>query len=123
MRAVLKMIEQVVDAGVQNGELVAVQHGIFTYALLGMCHWIYRWYEPDGVWTPDTVADEFIRIIESGCLRHTDSPRGSDAEELRILQRDIKDLKAMVMKLDQGNTLKRPATPRRRPHSSPASAR
>jgi TetR/AcrR family transcriptional regulator, cholesterol catabolism regulator len=75
MRAVLKMIEQVVDAGVQKGELVAVQPGIFTYALMGMCHWIYRWYLPDGVWTPDTVADEFIRIIESGCLRHSIVPR------------------------------------------------
>jgi len=52
MRAVLKMIEQVVHAGVQKGELVAVQPAIFTYALAGMCHWIYRWYEPDSVWTP-----------------------------------------------------------------------
>jgi Tetracyclin repressor-like, C-terminal domain len=119
MRAILKMIEQVVDAGVQKGELVAVQPGIFTYALMGMCHWIYRWYLPDGVWTPDTVADEFIRIIESGCLRHKiDSPQGSDAEELRVLQRDIKALTAMVMKLDHRNTLARAATPRRRPHSS-----
>jgi TetR/AcrR family transcriptional regulator, cholesterol catabolism regulator len=123
MRAVLKMIEQVVHAGVQKGELVAVQPAIFTYALAGMCHWIYRWYEPDGVWTPDTVADEFIRIVESGCLRHKiDSPQGSNAEELRVLQREIKDLTAMVMKLDHRNTLAPAATPRRHPHSSPASA-
>jgi hypothetical protein len=72
---------------------------------------------------PDTVADEFIRIIESGCLRHKiDSPQGADAEELRILQRDIKALTAMVMKLDHRNSLARTATPRRRPHSSPAFA-
>jgi hypothetical protein len=70
------------------------------------------------------VADEFIRIIESGCLRHkTDNNRESGAEELRILQRDIKDLTAMVMKLNHGNTLAGPGRPRRRRHPSPASAR
>jgi hypothetical protein len=62
------------------------------------------------------VADQFIRIIESGCLKHKiDSPQGSDAEELRVLQRDIKDLTAKVMKLDHGKTLAEVATPRRRP--------
>jgi hypothetical protein len=64
------MIEQVVDAGVQKGELVAVQPEIFYLGASPYRSPDIPVVEPDGVWTPDIVADEFIRIVESGCLRH-----------------------------------------------------
>src|ERR687888_67015 len=86
-RAFGAVIERVVSEGVQKGELVPVHPKRFTYALMGMCNWMHRWYRPGGEWTPDTVAEEFIRILESGYLtprmEHTRAPCVQEVQALR----------------------------------------
>lgn len=39
------------------------------YALLGMCNWAYRWYNPAGRLSPQEVADVFTRIALQGLTR------------------------------------------------------
>lgn len=36
------------------------------YALLGMCNWAYRWYNPAGRLSPQEVADVFTKIALQG---------------------------------------------------------
>jgi hypothetical protein len=34
-----------------------------------MTSWMYRWYDPDGDMSPDTIADEFLKLVEHGYVR------------------------------------------------------
>lgn len=36
---------------------------IITYSLLGMCNWIYLWYDPNGEVRPDQLADQIYKIF------------------------------------------------------------
>jgi AcrR family transcriptional regulator len=96
-RAFGAVIERVVSEGVQTGELIPLHPKQFTYALMGMCNWMHRWYRPGGEWTPDTVAEEFIRILESGYLtqkvEHAHTPCAS---EIQALRREVTELKSMI---------------------------
>lgn len=118
-RAFGAVIERVVSEGVQKGELTPVHPKRFTYALMGMCNWIHRWYRPGGEWTPDTVAEEFIHILESGYLtaraEHTQTPWG---QEIQVLRREIEELKSMVRTLVRADQAGRTATTKTRPRSA-----
>src|SRR5262249_25689232 len=92
-RAFGAVIERVVSEGVQKGELISMHPKQFTYALMGMCNWMYRWYRPGGEWTPDSVAEEFIRILESGYLtQRVEQPHASCAPEIQALRREVAQL-------------------------------
>jgi AcrR family transcriptional regulator len=120
-RTFSEMIQRVVNEGVQNGELIAVHPKRFTYALIGMCNWIHRWYRPGGEWTPDTVAEEIIQILESGYLPHNvGNTPGTLANEVRLLRRKIEKLDALVVSLIREDQPGKTVTSRRRPHRSPS---
>ena len=96
-RAFGAVIERVVSEGVQKGELIPVHPKRFTYALIGMCNWMHRWYRPGGEWTPDTVAEEFILILESGYLtQRVEQPHALCAPEVQALRREVAELKSMI---------------------------
>jgi AcrR family transcriptional regulator len=96
-RAFGAVIERVVSEGVGTGELISVHPKQFTYALVGMCNWMHRWYRPGGEWTPDTVAEEFIRILESGYLtQRAEQAHVSCAQEVQALREEVAELKSMI---------------------------
>ena len=97
-RAFGGVIERVVSEGVQTGELIPLHPKQFTYALMGMCNWMHRWYRPGGEWTPDTVAEEFIRILESGYLtpQKVEHAHAPCASEIQALRREVTELKSMI---------------------------
>ncbi len=115
-RAFGAVIERVVSEGVQKGELVQVHPKQFTYALMGMCNWMHRWYRPGGEWTPDTVAEEFIRILESGYLtprmEHTHAPC---LQEVQSLRREVAELKSLIETLVRAGQAGRTRTSRKDP--------
>jgi TetR/AcrR family transcriptional regulator, cholesterol catabolism regulator len=115
------MIQKVVNEGVQKGELCPVHPQRFTYALIGMCNWIHRWYRPGGDWTPDTVAEEIIQLLESGYLPHrADNTPGTLADEVRLLRRKIEKLDALIVSLTREDQPEKTVTSGRRPHRSPS---
>jgi hypothetical protein len=62
-----------------------------------MCNWMHRWYRPGGEWTPDTVAEDFIQILEAGYLTpRTDNAHAPEVHELQALRREVAELKSMV---------------------------
>jgi hypothetical protein len=114
-----ELIERVVDEGVRKGELIPLHPKRFTYALMGMCNWMHRWYRPGGEWTPDTVAEEFIRILESGYLAsRADNHNESYVREILTLQREVAELKAMVGTLMQKEQSGRTILSKKRPRPS-----
>src|SRR4030095_4248950 len=116
-RAFGEVIEKVVKEGVQKGELMPVHPKRFTYALIGMCNWMHRWYRPGGEWTPATVAEEFIRILESGYLtRRVENSHAPCVQEVQALRREVEELKSMIGTLVRANHSDRTATSRKRLH-------
>lgn len=115
-RAFGAVIERVVSEGVRTGELAPLHPKQFTYALMGMCNWMYRWYRPGGEWTPDTVAEEFIRILESGYLtQRGEQPHAPCAQEVQALRGEVAELKSMIETLIHTDQLGRTRTFRRAP--------
>jgi AcrR family transcriptional regulator len=53
--------------GVENGELRAdLDIKVTAYAILGMCNWVYRWYNPHGALSAGEVAEVFTKLILTG---------------------------------------------------------
>lgn len=112
-----EVIERVVKEGVQKGELIPLHPKRFTYALMGMCNWMHRWYRPGGEWTPDTVAEELIRILESGYLTHrVENTYAPCIQEIQALRREIEELKSMVVTLVHADQSDRTVASRKRSH-------
>lgn len=96
-RALWGVIERVVEEGIQAGAFIPLHPRRFTYLLLGACNWMHRWYRPGGEWTPDTIAEEIIQVLESGYLQQQPKLLRGNAEEL--LLREVRALRAEVKQL------------------------
>ena len=118
-RAFGVVIEGVVSEGVQKGELIPLHPKRFTYALMGMCNWIHRWYRPGGEWTPDTIAEEFLQVLESGYLTlKADNHQAPCVQEVQTLRREVAELKMMIETLVRANQSGKTAAVRKRPRRS-----
>jgi AcrR family transcriptional regulator len=53
--------------GVESGELRQdLDIRVTGYAMLGMCNWAYRWYNPNGNMSAEDVADIFTKLTLEG---------------------------------------------------------
>ena len=68
-RAYDKIVEDTIAEGVQTGRVEPLPAKLVAFAILGMCNWLYQWYQPDGALSEDEVARNFIALVEGGCLR------------------------------------------------------
>ncbi|MBI3801276.1 MAG: TetR/AcrR family transcriptional regulator [Deltaproteobacteria bacterium] len=65
-----ELIEGVIHEGVEAGHLAPLPAKLVSFALLGMCNWLYQWYQPEGSLSVDEVARIFITLVEHGYLSH-----------------------------------------------------
>ncbi len=95
-RTYSKIVERVIAEGVRTGQLIPLQPQRFSYLVLGMCNWMYRWYQPGGEWTPDVIAEEIIHVLEGGYLRREEEVSNQMLmQELRTLRHEVKLLRAV----------------------------
>jgi AcrR family transcriptional regulator len=53
--------------GVATGELRPdLDTKVTGYAILGMCNWVYRWYNPQGTLSAEDIADIFTKLVLEG---------------------------------------------------------
>jgi AcrR family transcriptional regulator len=55
-----------VRRGQQQGKLIDGEPWLIVNGILGMCNWLYRWYDTDHVSGPEQIKQVFLRIILSG---------------------------------------------------------
>ena len=60
------LLRQGIAAGEIRNDVDVTMAG---YALLGMCNWAYRWYNPAGRLSPQEVANVFTKIALQGLSR------------------------------------------------------
>jgi TetR/AcrR family transcriptional regulator, cholesterol catabolism regulator len=58
---------ELLQQGVQTGELrYDLDTKVTGYAILGMCNWIYRWYNPHGALSAEDIAAIFTKLVLEG---------------------------------------------------------
>jgi AcrR family transcriptional regulator len=60
------ILQQGVDAGELRRDL-DVQ--VVGYAILGMCNWAYRWYNPHGTLSAEEIAQVFTKLVLNGLTK------------------------------------------------------
>jgi len=59
-----------VRRGQEQGKLMEGEPWIIVNGILGMCNWLYRWYDTDHVSDPEEVKQIFVKMILDGIRRH-----------------------------------------------------
>jgi len=61
---------QIIQIGVANGELKALQTEILLYSLLNVAQWLHNWYKPTGKVKVDELEKDIVAIMMQGiCQR------------------------------------------------------
>jgi AcrR family transcriptional regulator len=61
-----EIIQQILEDGIRAGQFRPCDVKIVSFAILGMCNWIYRWYSEQGRLTPEEIARVFTDFILQG---------------------------------------------------------
>ena len=63
---------RLVAAGVEEGAIAPCDPKMTAFLIAGALGWIGRWYQPDGEYEPEQIADQFIATLCHGVLRPVD---------------------------------------------------
>jgi AcrR family transcriptional regulator len=73
--------QHIVLQGMQHNEFSPdLDVKMATFAILGMCNWMHRWYHQDGRLSIDAIVQQFAHLILDGLRRQ---PQGRDTAEIR----------------------------------------
>lgn len=62
-----KLLATLLEQGIASGEIRSdVDVKVAGYAILGMCNWVYRWYNPEGKLSAEEVAEVFSTLVLEG---------------------------------------------------------
>jgi AcrR family transcriptional regulator len=80
------MLRNLIAEGQTEGVVCAdVDPMMAAMAALGMCNWIYQWYQPRGRLKPSEVADQFADLVVAGLACDPKSRNGKHRSELGAL--------------------------------------
>jgi TetR/AcrR family transcriptional regulator, cholesterol catabolism regulator len=57
---------ELVRRGQQQGRIMPGEPWIIVNGILGMCNWLYRWYDTDEISDPEQVKQVFMRMLLQG---------------------------------------------------------
>jgi AcrR family transcriptional regulator len=52
--------------GQEQGKLIDGEPWLIVNGILGMCNWLYRWYDPEQVSDPEQIKSVFVKMIFAG---------------------------------------------------------
>jgi AcrR family transcriptional regulator len=60
-----------------NGQVPKERLTTITFSLLGMCNWIYSWYDPQGPVPPEELSEIIYTIFSGGAKGYRELSRGA----------------------------------------------
>lgn len=57
---------ELVRRGQQQGKLIEGEPWVIVNGILGMCNWLYRWYDPEQVSNPEQIKSVFVKLVFAG---------------------------------------------------------
>jgi len=103
-----RTVEKVVREGISAGRFRDLPPTLLVFGLLGMCNWLYKWYDPRGKLAPDEIAAIFTDLLERGYL----SRQGEDQAD--PLLRTLRRVEEHITRLESRLARRRPAKGERR---------
>jgi AcrR family transcriptional regulator len=83
-----RIVEKIIKEGISEGLFKNVDPVLESYAILGMCNWIYKWYNPKTTnYTPEQVADQFIALLEAGYLKGHENREDSKVKAATLVRK------------------------------------
>jgi TetR/AcrR family transcriptional regulator, cholesterol catabolism regulator len=69
-RKYTKIVEKIIAEGIDQGFFRPMDPRLQAFAIIGMCNWLYKWYNPDDKngSSPDKITDQFLELLENGYL-------------------------------------------------------
>ena len=111
-----RTVRAIVRDGVRSGSMRVANPRLLVFALLGMANWVYQWYDPSGAWNADTIANDFIALVEPGYLVTPRSRHREIAEALKRIESDLGHLRPLVTPVPPARSTRNSAR-RRRPRA------
>ena len=68
-------VAEIFREGIASGFIKNLDVLPVVYGILGMCNWIYQWYDPKGRLSPVELAEVYSDLVLKGCLKN---PEASD---------------------------------------------
>ena len=88
-----------VELGIAQGYFREVNARLQANAIIGMCNWLFRWYQPGkSSFTPDEIADQFIDLLENGLCRSYESNGASAGAPKHPIERARLDKRRQILK-------------------------
>lgn len=82
------IIEEIIKEGIAQGIFSDADPRLLAFGIIGMCNWIYTWYKSaPTAYTPDQVADHFIKLLESGYLKNQNALPGDERPAVERIQK------------------------------------
>ena len=111
-----RLLEQEIEKGIQSGEVINEHPRLLTQAFVGMCSWLYRWYQPGEPVSPEDIVRVFTRVLETGLFTaKNQTDNGTVAHSLRQVEHSLQEVQQEFKKVAQQL--------RGRPHRSGVSSR
>lgn len=63
-----RLFQRILSEGVKSGDFRDVDVKMVSFAILGMCNWLYQWYSPRGRLSSAEIGDLFADLVEVGVL-------------------------------------------------------
>jgi len=60
---------ELVRRGQEQGKLIPGEPWVIVNGILGMCNWLYRWYDTDEISDPEQVKQIFLRMLLRGICK------------------------------------------------------
>jgi AcrR family transcriptional regulator len=106
-RKFTKVVEDIIIEGMEQGYFRQVNPKLQSNAIIGMCNWLYRWYEPEhSSFRPYEIEEQFMNLLEHGLLGangiedDSDTFKKADVDEIhpRDKSQILKELRASTRK-------------------------
>lgn len=61
-----KLFQKILAEGVRSGDFRPMDPKIVSFGILGMCNWLYTWYDPEGRCSSRAIGEIFAGMIFDG---------------------------------------------------------
>lgn len=75
------LLEQILEEGIQAGQFRPCDTKVVSFAIIGMCNWIYRWCSPKGRLSLAELAQVFADLILNGLALPNAETVAADGQE------------------------------------------
>ncbi len=97
-----RLLEKEIAKGIRSGEVINEHPHLLMQAFVGMCNWLYQWYQPGGPVTPEEIVRVFTRVLESGLFTSKTQPdNGAVAKSLRHVEKSLRDVQNEFERVSQ----------------------